>query len=308
METKYITIPFDVGVERKSCRANNTKRIACYDYNGNLVCVYTSCAEAARNTGLKNHTIFKRCKNGNSGIDNLRFKYFNGDFSNICALEKVRNPNLPIDAKDISDMTFGYIKVLGFSHVKHRQVYWNCICKCGRKLIINGISLRAGHTKSCGCMKNVKHHLTSHQLFRVWNSMKGRCGNKNNKSYKDYGGRGIQVCQEWYYDFMSFYDWSINNGYKKGSSIDRIDVNGNYEPSNCRWIPMSLQAGNKRNTIRINYRDKEYTLPELSKITGLKRYILYHKYKRGSLIGFLESVLPYNDQTAHLLGTSNDPE
>lgn len=157
-------------------------------------------------------------------------------------------------------------------------------------------------------MKNVKHHLTSHQLFRVWNSMKGRCGNKNNKSYKDYGGRGIQVCQEWYYDFMSFYDWSINNGYKKGSSIDRIDVNGNYEPSNCRWIPMSLQAGNKRNTIRINYRDKEYTLPELSKITGLKRYILYHKYKRGSLIGFLESVLPYNDQTAHLLGTSNDPE
>lgn len=262
MEQKMIRVPFDIGYDNRSCRANNRVKIACYNINGDLQCVYTSAAEAARQTGLTNYAIFARCKNGNSGKDNLRFRYFNGDCSNIGVLKNVRNPNIPNEAKDLTGKKFGYIKVLDFAYVKHRQAYWNCVCQCGKKLVINGVSLRTGDTKSCGCMRNVKHHLTSHPLFSVWTNMKCRCNNPNDKSYKHYGGRGIKICDEWLDDFMTFYEWSITNGYKKGLSIDRIDVNGNYEPSNCRWATRSIQANNKRNTLIIDFNGKSYTLSD----------------------------------------------
>lgn len=120
--------------------------------------------------------------------------------------------------------------------------------------------------------------------------MKDRCFNKNCPNYLHYGLRGIKVCNEWSKDFMSFYNWSVKNGYKKGLSIDRIDVNGNYEPSNCRWATPKEQSNNQTKTIRINYKGEEKTISDLSCIYGIKYKTLYGRIKRGLSI---EEALKY---------------
>lgn len=98
----------------------------------------------------------------------------------------------------------------------------------------------------------MKHGLTKHPLFQVWADMKQRCTNKNMREYKNYGGRGITYCDEWK-EFLPFYNWAMESGYKRGLSLDRINVDGKYCPANCRWIPMPEQAGNKRNNVMVTY-------------------------------------------------------
>lgn len=130
-------------------------------------------------------------------------------------------------------------------------------------------------------LKN-KHGLSKKsKLYGVWVMMKQRCYNTNNKDYYAYGARGVQVCNQWKENYNEFHNWSYDNGYKEGLSLDRIDVNGNYEPNNCRWATIEEQANNKRNTIYVDINDKFYTLSDLSAIYNIKRETLEMRYIRG---------------------------
>lgn len=141
---------------------------------------------------------------------------------------------------------------------KTKRSYWICKCRCGNLKSVRGDSLANGSIKSCGCLKKEqdkinlntsKHKMKGTRLYSVWNGMKDRCFNPNAPKYKSYGARGIKVCDEWRSDFLNFHTWAMNNGYSNGLSIDRIDVNGDYEPSNCRWATNKEQSRNKQNTI-----------------------------------------------------------
>ena len=129
---------------------------------------------------------------------------------------------------------------------------WKCKCDCGNITIVRHGDLRNGSTVSCGCYNYEKesvlktHGYSRTKLGRVFDGMKQRCNNPNNKNYEKYGGRGIRICTEWLNDTKKFFDWAIRNGYKEGLSIDRINVNGNYEPDNCRWADSETQCLNQR--------------------------------------------------------------
>ena len=110
--------------------------------------------------------------------------------------------------------------------------------------------------------------------------MKNRCSNKKERCYKYYGGRGIKVCKDWVENFLSFYNWSIKNGYKENLTIDRIDVNGDYEPNNCRWVDLYIQANNRRNCIKITYNGKTKTLTEWCRELGLNYKLIKQRIKR----------------------------
>lgn len=157
---------------------------------------------------------------------------------------------------DLTGKRFGRLTVIEKNHVgSHRTIFWKCKCDCGEFAIVRGKSLKSGNTKSCGCLirdrKNVKHGYRHTRLYNIWSGIKARCYNQSSHAYKRYGERGISMCLEWLNNFESFYMWSINNGYSESLSIDRIDVNGNYDPSNCRWATSSQQSNNKRNNILI---------------------------------------------------------
>lgn len=163
---------------------------------------------------------------------------------------------------DLTGRKFGRLTVIERAGTnKHKKLIWCCLCDCGNKVNINGSQLHNGDTKSCGCLikdfnnsKRVAYKKHKERLYRVWASMIQRCINPKVKAYKDYGGRGIAVCDEWY-KYLAFREWAKNSGYNPDArfsecTIDRIDVNGNYEPSNCRWVDMKTQATNKRNNLK----------------------------------------------------------
>lgn len=156
---------------------------------------------------------------------------------------------------DLTGAKFGRLTVIAESPVKTRnKVSWICKCDCGNTTQpIPGNSLRSGNTKSCGCIhaeglrqRLTVHGLTGTRLYRIWQGMLRRCDNPKRKDYKDYGARGIAVCDEWKNSFQVFHDWALSNGYEEHLTIDRKDVDDNYCPQNCRWATRTEQVHNRR--------------------------------------------------------------
>ncbi len=170
-------------------------------------------------------------------------------------------------------------------------VRWKCQCDCGTVKDVIGTTLRSGRSKSCGCDKSVRsavaHDLfTTHgesktRLYKIWVYMRKRCYNTNSSNYANYGGRGICVCDAWNDSFENFRDWAVNNGYSDDLSIDRIDVNGNYEPGNCRWVTGVAQANNRRNTVYYTFNGETKSVAEWAKKLGLNYKTLLKRVKSG---------------------------
>lgn len=193
---------------------------------------------------------------------------------------------------DLTGKRFGRWTVLEFAfHDKNYARYWLCKCDCGTIKEVKQQSLTSGRSTSCGCYhkedaariigeRSRKHGDFGTKLYGVWAAMKRRCYNPNTKFYHDYGGRGITVCDEWQ-EYIPFKEWALANGYEEGLTIDRIDVNENYCPENCRWITQREQCYNTRKTRFVEYKGEKYTLKEISEITGLKIRTIRGRYERG---------------------------
>ena len=177
---------------------------------------------------------------------------------------------------------------------KHRVAICKCI-KCGNIKNISYDNLRNGSHGTCQVCSpinilgennsNFKHGKSNTSLHGIWRDIIKRCENSKCKSYKNYGGRGISICQKWRNDFISFYNWAIANGYENGLTIERKDVNGDYCPENCCWITRGEQRNNRRDTLRFCGK----TLKELAKESGLKYDAISDHYHKGDLKEWLFS-------------------
>lgn len=187
---------------------------------------------------------------------------------------------------DLTGQKFGRLTAVKLDRVE-RCAYWLCKCDCGKETIATSGSLRTGHKKSCGCLHddlsrerltqmNLTHGESNTRLYKIWTDIKKRCYRKTFWAYDRYGGRGISLCKEWH-DYPTFRDWCLANGYADNLTIDRIDNDGNYEPSNCRWVDRKAQANNKCNVRRITYNGETKTIAEWAEALGINYTTLYNR-------------------------------
>ena len=184
----------------------------------------------------------------------------------------------------MSGMRFSKLTVLYRSADRGRGkkpiTKWVCQCDCGNLSTVRTACLLNGHKSSCGCRH--KKHGYSHRerLYSVWENMRRRCFDRRNKRWNNYGGRGIRVCSEWN-DYRVFREWALSHGYHEGLTIDRVDVNGDYSPENCRFADAKTQANNTTRNRYIEYNGTMYTMAQLADHLGLSYASLQHRIERG---------------------------
>ena len=185
--------------------------------------------------------------------------------------------------KELKGQRFGKLLVIEEDGRIGTNVAWICKCDCGNVTRVRANSLLTGNTTSCGCGRIdaiTKHNMTGSKLFNVWRTMKERCNNKNYRQYGDYGGRGISVCDEWS-EFKPFMEWSMENGYEEGLSIDRIDNDGDYCPENCRWTTSRVQGRNRRANRILEYNGEKHCIVEWGEILGVKPNTIWWRLSQG---------------------------
>ncbi len=188
---------------------------------------------------------------------------------------------------DLTGQKFGRLTVIERAgSTKHGATKWLCKCECGKEKIVIGDELRKGNTTSCGCYakeiaketalkhiagKNKTHDMTGTLVYKEWSEMKRRCYNSKDKSYSDYGKRGITVCDRWKNSFEAFCEdvSKLPHFNDKGYSLDRINNNGNYEPDNVRWANSKIQANNRRTNQLITYNNKTQTIAQWADEYGI---------------------------------------
>lgn len=198
--------------------------------------------------------------------------------------------------KDLTGARFGRLTVLSRAENAGDQVRWNCLCDCGKRVVVNRGSLLSGRTVSCGCYAkevaantlrslekagrlthNATHRESHSRLYSIWSGMKCRCYCKSVPEYRRYGQRGIRVCEEWKKDFVAFRTWAESSGYQDKLTIDRIDNDGDYCPENCRWVTMKTQSRNRSSNKSFN--GKLYA--EWEEEQGFKRGTISRRISKG---------------------------
>lgn len=197
---------------------------------------------------------------------------------------------------DLTGQKFGRLTVLSrYEENNRRYAQWLCKCDCGNTKIVRTDLLKSGGVRSCGCiareihskrcrelgLSRATHNKSNTRLYKIYSNMKDRCNRVNCPAYKDYGARGIKVCNEWENDFNKFYEWSINNGYNDKLTIDRMDNNKGYSPDNCRWVDRKTQCLNTRYNIYITYNNETKTLKEWTDELGLSYSKTWRRLHRG---------------------------
>lgn len=187
--------------------------------------------------------------------------------------------------EDLTGKKFERLTVIRFLEPNERENKlrcWLCKCDCGKEVQVNANKLKTGHTRSCGCLVNEhignlnkKYEFSNKRLYAVYQAMLDRCNNPSNSHYSNYGERGIKVCSEWEKSYDAFAQWAFNNGYdplatRGDCTIDRIDVDKGYEPSNCRWISNAEQQLNRTNNRLLTYKGKTQTVKEWAVELGIK--------------------------------------
>ena len=170
----------------------------------------------------------------------------------------------------------------------YRSIRWKCKCKCGNIVTVRYSDIKSGRTLSCGCLHkeraieaNFIHGMTNSRLHQIWNNIKDRVFNHNCKQYKDYGGRGISICNEWKDNFTAFRDWAYSNGYQDDLMIDRINNDDSYSPCNCRWVDRLTQNNNTRKNVFLTFSGKKLTVSQWARELGVNVSLLRCRLKRG---------------------------
>jgi hypothetical protein len=190
--------------------------------------------------------------------------------------------------KDVTGQKFYKLTAIKVMFTRNKMAHWLFRCDCGNEKVIRLNAITHGTTRSCGCLatkdarakKSTKHGMHKSRLYRIRQFMIQRCINPKHDSYYLYGGKGINVCDEWMNSFESFHAWAMSNGYKDSLSIDRIDSNHDYEPSNCRWATQREQATNRRTSIIIGWEGKSGTIQWWSEQVGIHHATLWYRYKK----------------------------